>query len=46
VDLAQAVSAELLVTACPTCKTSFTRHTYKLDDLETVDITELVAMAL
>jgi len=46
VGLAQEVSAELLVTACPTCKTSFERHTYKLDSLETVDITELVAQAL
>ena len=44
--LAQEISAELLVTACPTCKTSFERHTYKLDSLETVDITELVAQAL
>jgi len=34
------------VTACPTCKTSFERHTYKLDHLETLDITELVALAL
>ncbi len=46
VGLAQAVSAQLLVTACPTCKTSFERHTYKLDSLETLDITQLVALAL
>ncbi len=46
VGLAQAVSAEFLVTACPTCKTSFERHTYKLDNLETLDITQLVALAL
>ncbi|MCC6147070.1 MAG: (Fe-S)-binding protein [Anaerolineaceae bacterium] len=46
VNLAQDVSAEVLVTACPTCKTSFHRQTYKLDDLKTMDLIELVAMAL
>jgi Fe-S oxidoreductase len=46
VDLAQDVSAEILVTACPTCKTSFSCHTDRPDGLKTLDITELVAMAL
>jgi glycolate oxidase len=40
------VSAEMLVTACPTCKTSFSCHTNQREDLKTVDLTELVAMAL
>jgi heterodisulfide reductase subunit D len=46
VQLAQDVSAEVLVTACPTCKTSFDRHTSWLDNLDTMDIAELVALAL
>ncbi|MEI8133401.1 MAG: (Fe-S)-binding protein, partial [Leptolinea sp.] len=46
VELAQDVNAEVLVTACPTCKTSFNRHTYKLDNIKTMDLIELVAMAL
>jgi Fe-S oxidoreductase len=46
VDLALDVSAEILITACPTCKTSFSCHTDRPDGLETLDITELVAMAL
>jgi Fe-S oxidoreductase len=40
------VSAEVLVTACPTCKTSFNWHTSQRQDLKTLDIAELVAMAL
>jgi Fe-S oxidoreductase len=46
IGLAKDVNAEILVTACPTCKTSFNRHTYKLDDLKTMDLVELIAMAL
>lgn len=46
IGLAQDVSADILVTACPTCKTSFQRHTNRRDDLDTVDVVELVAMAL
>ncbi|NPV74947.1 MAG: (Fe-S)-binding protein [Anaerolineae bacterium] len=46
VGMARNVNAEVLVTACPTCKTSFNRQTYKLDDLKTMDLIELVALAL
>lgn len=46
VGMAQDVHARVLVTACPTCKTSFNRQTYKLDDLMTMDLVELVAAAL
>jgi Fe-S oxidoreductase len=46
IDLARDVSAEILVTACPTCKTSFSCHTERQDGLKTLDITELVALAI
>jgi len=46
VDLAQDISAELLVTACPACKTSFRKQTDLLDNLDTLDLTELVAGSL
>jgi Fe-S oxidoreductase len=39
------LSAEVLITACPTCKQSFTRHTNQSDSIETMDIVELVAVA-
>jgi Fe-S oxidoreductase len=38
--------AEILVTACPTCKKSFKRLTERLDDLRTMDILELASTAL
>jgi Fe-S oxidoreductase len=46
VNMAVNVGADILVTACPTCKTSFVRHTYRDDQLETLDILELVSLAL
>ena len=46
VQMAGNTAADILVTACPTCKTSFARHTYRDDTLETLDIMELVSMAL
>jgi len=46
IKMARDVSAEILITACPTCKHSFWRHTYQDDGLETRDIVELVAVAL
>ena len=38
--------AEILVTACPTCKKSFNRLTERLDGLRTMDILELVSTSL
>ncbi|MBM4430400.1 MAG: (Fe-S)-binding protein [Chloroflexi bacterium] len=38
--------AEVLVTACPTCKKSFKRLTERLDNLRTTDILELVSTSL
>jgi heterodisulfide reductase subunit D len=46
VDMAGRTGADILVTACPTCKNSFVRHTYRDDALETLDIMELAVMAL
>jgi Fe-S oxidoreductase len=46
VTLAGDVSAQVLVTACPTCKQTFSRHTGRRDDMETRDVAELVAMSL
>jgi len=46
IGMARDVSAEILITACPTCKHSFWRHTYQDDGLQTRDIVELVALAL
>ncbi len=44
--MAGRTGADILVTACPTCKNSFVRHTYRDDALETLDIMELAAIAL
>jgi len=46
IQMARDVAAEVLVTACPTCKHSFWRHTYRDDGLETRDVVELMAVAL
>lgn len=43
--MAEDVSAEILLTACPTCKQSFSRHTLREEGMETLDIVEVVAMA-
>jgi Fe-S oxidoreductase len=46
IGMARDVAAEVLITACPTCKHSFWRHTYQDDGLETRDVVELVALAM
>ena len=46
VQMAGNIDAEVLVTACPTCKTSFVRHTYRDEKMDTLDIMELVFLAL
>lgn len=43
--MAEDASVEVLLTACPTCKQSFARHTNRSETLETLDIVELVARA-
>lgn len=45
IQMAEDVSAQYLLTACPTCKQSFSRHTLRSDALETLDIVEVIAMA-
>jgi len=45
-DLALAAGAEILATACATCKQSFLRHTSHLNELEILDVVELIARAL
>ncbi|MGQ9676155.1 MAG: (Fe-S)-binding protein [Chloroflexota bacterium] len=45
VRMADDVQAELLVTACPTCKRSFLRHIGQRDGLDALDLVELVALA-
>ncbi len=45
IHMAEDLSADVLITACPTCKQSFSRHTRKSDSIETLDIVELVAIA-
>ena len=35
-----------LITACPTCKQSFLRHTNSRQDLETLDVLEALAATL
>lgn len=46
VALAQATGADHLVTACPTCKGSFARHTAASGGLEVWDVAEALAAAL
>ncbi|MGC8838407.1 MAG: (Fe-S)-binding protein [Anaerolineae bacterium] len=46
VALAQAAGADHLVTACPTCKGSFARHTAASEGLEVWDVAEALAAAL
>lgn len=45
IHMAEDLSAGVLITACPTCKQSFSRHTNQSDSMKTLDIVELVAMA-
>jgi len=46
VAMAQAAGADHLVTACPTCKGSFARHTAASEGLEVWDVAEALAAAL
>ena len=45
-DFAVDAGAEILATACPTCKFSFQRHENKYDQLQVMDVVELIAMAV
>ncbi len=45
IHMSEDLSAGVLITACPTCKQSFSRHTRQSDTLETLDVVELVAIA-
>ena len=45
VRMAENASADVLATACPTCKQAFTRHTNRRD-IETLDVVELLAQAI
>ena len=45
-ELAVAVDANALVTACPTCKFNFKRHESRYEDFVVLDLVELAAMAL
>ncbi len=46
IDMAEMTGAGVLITACPTCKSSFARHTRRMEDLETLDVIQLVAKAI